>query len=145
MFFPAHLAAGLIVGKLSGDYAPALMGALLIDVDHLTTYARHGILFSPKKFWRAITNPEDPYGDQRNFLHSFITLGFLSVVYFVYSSIFFGIFLFGYATHLLLDLLDGSDFYPLYPLRINFKGPIKYLSSAEFVVTLALFGVFLVI
>ena len=71
MFFFAHLFAGLIIGCLSGNYLVALIGALFLDLDHLWVYAKHGILFKPKKLWKAIINPKDPYGNQRNLLHRY--------------------------------------------------------------------------
>lgn len=145
MFFFAHLFAGLIIGKLFGNYIIALLGALLVDIDHLIVYAKHGILFNPKKFWKTITNPLDPYGNQRNFLHSFFTWIIISAIIFLIDFRIGIIFSLAYLSHLILDLLDGSDFYPLYPLKFNIKGPIKYLSMQEWIVTLILLIVFILI
>ena len=51
----------------------------------------------------------------------------------------------GYLSHLLLDLFDGSDFYPFYPLKYNVRGPIGYLSKVELCFALFLFIIFLII
>ena len=73
MFILSHLVAGLIIGKLMHHYLLAIASALLVDVDHLIPYFKHNVLFSAKKFWKIVTNPDDPYGNQRNYLHSFFT------------------------------------------------------------------------
>lgn len=146
MFVPAHLFAGLILGKISGIYTVALIGAVLIDLDHIWIYLRHKILFNPKKLWKTITDPKDKYGNQRNFLHSFITWIIISaLILFVDYRIGF-VFSLAYLSHLTLDLLDGSDFYLFYPFeKFKVKGPIKYFSREEIVITLILLLVFLVI
>ena len=53
MFFFAHLLTGLIIGKLFGNYTVALLGALLIDLDHLIPYIKHKVIFGFKKFWKS--------------------------------------------------------------------------------------------
>mgnify|MGYP001559157947 FL=1 len=70
MFLFAHLFAGLIIGKIYGNYLIAIVGALIIDLDHLIPYIKNKIIFNPKKLWKTITNSKDPYGNQRNYLHS---------------------------------------------------------------------------
>ncbi len=145
MFFLAHLFAGLIIGKLFGNYLFALIGAVLIDLDHLVPYIKHKIIFNPKTFWKTITNPLDPYGNQRSFLHSFFAWIIISAIIFAIDFRIAVVFSLAYLSHLLLDLIDGSDFYPFYPLKFNVKGPIKYLSKAEFLMTLILLLIFIII
>lgn len=145
MFFFAHLFAGLIIGKVFGNYLFALIGAILIDLDHLIPYIKHKIIFNPKKFWKTITNPLDPYGNQRNFLHSFFTWIIISLIIFLIDFRIAIVFSLAYLSHLLLDLIDGSDLSPFYPLKFNVKGPIKYLSKFEWIITLVLLIVFLLI
>lgn len=146
MFFFAHLFAGLIIGKIFGNYLIALMGALLIDLDHLIVYAKHGILLSPKKFWKTITNPLDSLGYQRNFLHSFFAWIIISIIIFLVDFRIGIIFSLAYLSHLFLDALDNSDFYPFYPWKkFNIRGPIKYFSMQEWIVTLILLIVFILI
>ncbi len=145
MFILAHLAAGLVIGKISGSYLPSLIGSLAMDLDHLIPYVRHKILFSPKKFWDAITNPEDNYGNQRNFLHSFIVWLPVSLISVAVSRNIGIVFSLAYLCHLLLDLIDGSDFHPFYPFKLNIRGPIKYFSKPEVLFTAALLLVFFIV
>jgi hypothetical protein len=70
MFVPTHIIGGLLIGKITGNYIPALIGATLIDLDHLVVYAKHGLLLNPRKLLKVVLNKEDTLGYQRNFLHS---------------------------------------------------------------------------
>ena len=145
MFILAHLITGLVIGKLSGNYTAALIGSLAVDLDHLAVYIRHKILLSPKKFWQTVTNPDDPYGNQRSFLHSFFAWLPVSGIA---TAINFGAgvaFSISYLVHLLLDMIDSSDFHPLYPIKLNIKGPIRYLSKSEIAFTFVMFFVFLLL
>ena len=143
MFIFAHLAAGLIVGKSFENYTPALIGALVPDLDHIIPYIQHRILFSPRKFWKTATNPKDKYGNQRNYLHNIIVWAIISVPVIMFDFKIGIVFSLAYLSHLFLDLLDSSDFCPLYPMKLNIKGPIEYLSVYEFIFTAVLFLVFL--
>jgi len=146
MFIEVHLAAGLILGKLTNNYTLALAGALAIDLDHLIPYINNKVIFDLKRFWKTITDPKDPYGNQRNFLHSFIGWIFVSSALIIFNFEIGFIFSLGYLSHLLLDIADGSDFYPFYPLsKINLKGPIKYFSKTEFIIAIILFVIFLIL
>lgn len=146
MFPFAHLFLGLIIGKLSGFYIPALIGAVLIDIDHLVSYARHKVLFKPKKLWKTITASEAPYGDERNFLHSFITWLIVSLIIILINVQIGLVFSLAYLSHLMLDMLGNGNFYPFYPYKkLKVTGPIKYLSRAEFIFTLILLIVFLIV
>lgn len=110
MFLGAHIAAGLIVGKITGNYPAALISTIIIDIDHIIPYIKHGIIFDLKKLWKTTLNPYDPYGNQRNYLHSIFMWFAISVLaILIHYEIGFVICL-GYLTHLILDLLDGSDF-----------------------------------
>ena len=145
MFIFAHLFVGLIIGKISGSYLVALIGALFVDLDHLIVYVKNGILFKPKKLWKTITDANDPYGFQRNFLHNFFVWIIISILILIWDFRIGIIFSLAYLSHLLLDSLDGSDFYPFYPWKINVKGPIKYLSIQEWTITLILLIAFIFI
>jgi membrane-bound metal-dependent hydrolase YbcI (DUF457 family) len=146
MFVPAHLAAGLLIGKVTGNYPAALIGASLIDIDHLWVYLRHKLIFKPRLFLKVATTQEDPYGNQRNFLHNVFAWIIFSLIV-VFIDFKFGlIFSFAYFSHILFDALDGGDFYPFYPFKnINLRGPIPYLSRIEIIFTVLLFIVFLFI
>jgi len=145
MFSLAHLAAGLIVGKTMGNYPAALIGALVIDLDHIILYLRHNVFSSWKKFWGIVTRRADPYRFQRNYLHSFMTWIVVSFIVYMIDAPFGMVFSVGYLTHLLLDMLDGSDFYPLYPVKWKVNGLIPYMSKAEAVLTVLLFVIYFVI
>ena len=145
MFIFAHLAAGLIVGKSFENYTPALIGALVPDLDHIIPYIQHGIFFSPRKFWKTATNPKDRYGNQRNYLHNIIVWAIISVPVIMFDFKIGIVFSLAYLSHLFLDLLDSSDFRPLYPMKFSIKGPIGYLSKSESFITLILFLIFFVL
>ena len=145
MFIGAHIVAGLIVGKITHNYPLALASALFVDVDHLIPYVKHNVIFNYNKFWKVITDPSDPYGNQRNYLHSFFTWAFLSIICFLIDFRIGLVVSLGYISHLFLDLLDGSDFYPFFPFRYNFIGPVKYLSRHELIVAVVLLIIFFII
>ncbi len=146
MFPFAHLFLGLIIGKLSGFYIIALIGAVLIDLDHLIAYARHKVLFKPKKLWKTITASKDLLGGQRNFPHSFITWLIISLIIILINVEIGLVFSLAYLSHLMLDMFDNGDFYLFYPFKkFKFKGPMKYLSKEEFAFTLILLLIFVLI
>jgi membrane-bound metal-dependent hydrolase YbcI (DUF457 family) len=140
MFVTTHIIGGLIIGKLTGNYIPALMGATLIDLDHLIMYAKHRLLLSPQKLLKIVLNKEDVLGHQRNFLHSIFMFTPICFILFFIDFDFAFSFSIGYTCHLIFDALDNADFYPLFPWKkINLHGPIEYFSKQEFVFALILF------
>ncbi|MBI5733582.1 MAG: metal-dependent hydrolase [Candidatus Kerfeldbacteria bacterium] len=146
MLLPTHLLGGLIIGKIMGDYPAALAGALLVDLDHLVSYFKSGVWFNFKKFTKAITNRNDPWGDQRNVLHNVILGLVISASVAVFDYKFGIVFALGYLSHLVLDALDNSDYFPFFPnKKVNLKGPIKYFSIAEVMVMLGLLCWWLII
>jgi hypothetical protein len=146
MFILAHLALGLVIGKITHNYAAVLAGAVLIDADHLVSYAKSGVLYSPRKLWRAISRPEDRIGGQRHFMHTMLGWKISSLAVLLANFWAGVLFSAGYFSHLFLDFIDGSAFRPLKPFSgRSFEGPIKYLSKAEFLLTAVLFAVFLAI
>ena len=49
----------------------------------------------------------------------------------------------GYLVHLIIDMSDNANFYPLYPFKkYNIKGPVKYNSRVEMAITALMFAVF---
>lgn len=132
MTFPTHLLAGLIIGKVSGDYSAALAGSLLIDMDHIISYHRHGILFKPKELIKAVSSEKDPWGDQRFYLHTIPGLIVISLIVMV-INLNVGLVVFSaYLVHLIFDALDSSEYYPLFPSKtLTLTGPIKYNSKTE--------------
>ena len=54
MTLPTHLVFGLIIGRLTGNYPLALAASVAVDVDHLVSFFRSGIIFKPKELIRAM-------------------------------------------------------------------------------------------
>ena len=75
MFVPTHIIGGLLIGKITGNYVPALIGATLIDLDHLVIYAKHGLLLKPRELLKIISDKED-------------TLDIKEIFFIVYSHLF---------------------------------------------------------
>ncbi len=146
MTFPTHVMAGLIIGKITGSYTPAILAATLPDVDHVYAYLTNNILFKPKELWKALTDTKDPYGDQRWYLHTLWSFCLISILFFLLLPQIAVPIILGYASHLLLDAFDASDYWPLYPLKkINIRGPIKYYSFYEVLVFILLLGIYFLI
>lgn len=134
MTLPTHFLLGMIIGKVTGNYPAAIASSVLIDLDHLQSYVSHGLITKPKKLWQALTDQKDPWGDQRGIFHNIIFFGIVAVLLVILGGIIGKIIVLGYLGHLLLDTLDNSDYWPLYPNKsINFRGPIKYGSLQELV------------
>lgn len=146
MYLPSHIAAGLVIGKITGDYTAAVIGSLIPDLDHLYSYFKHGAFKSWKKIIQTITSEEDPHDDQRNYFHNIFF--FLAVVaFFMIINFSVGlIFSIAYFVHLLMDSLDGAEYYPLYPnKRINLRGPIGYFSKYDMAVSIVLIIIYVAI
>ena len=133
MTIPTHLALGLLIGKVSGNYEIALLVSMAPDMDHFVSYARHGVLLHPKKFWKTVTDVNDPWEDQRSFLHNIVVWLILSLIAILLNKTAGIVFTSAYFGHLLLDALDNSDYYPFYPKKFRIKGPVVYNSKGEFV------------
>ena len=144
MFITAHLVAGLLIGELTGHYIPALIGSLFLDLDHLIVFAQQGALLDLRKFWRYSTAKVE-LGGERTILHSFTAWLLLSIIIVIFSPGIGIAFSLGYLFHLILDMLDDEDFHGLWPLDINMKGPIRYLSSFEMVLTFVMFVAWLML
>ncbi len=133
----SHIALGITIGHLTGDYTGGVLASTLIDIDHIYSYAKHGVLWKPKQLYTAITSPIDIWGDQRGPLHA-VYIAFPVIGLFWYFH--FPALAIGYLGHLILDVLDGSDYWPLYPNKsINFRGPIPYNSKQELIFSVIIF------
>ena len=143
MYTPSHLAAGLVIGKLTGDYTTAVVASVFPDTDHLYAFFKHGYFRNWRKFINTVVRQEDPFNDQRNYLNNiFIAIGFWIIVMVINLHV--GIvFLVSYFFHLVMDSIDGAEYYPLYSSkRINLKGPIGYFSKYDMAVSIFLLMVF---
>ena len=142
MTLPTHVLAGLIIGKITGDFPTALAGSLAMDLDHTISYFRHGILFKPRQLWKAIHDEADPWGDQRNFLHSIFSWIVISIVLLTINFNFGLVFSIAYFFHLVFDALDSADYYPFFPFReFVIKGFVKYFSKQEIIFDICLVAV----
>lgn len=134
MTLPSHILLGVVIGKLTGNYTTAIAVSVLVDTDHIVSYVKSGVLFSPRKLVKTITDTDDPYGDQRGYLHNVIIAGIISGCMFLISIPFGITFTSAYFGHLLLDSFDKSDYWPLYPnKKMNIKGFIDYYSWQEII------------
>jgi membrane-bound metal-dependent hydrolase YbcI (DUF457 family) len=132
MSIPVHIAMGILIGKVTGNYTLSLLAATVVDLDHGISYARNGILFSPRKLMDAIVNEHDPWGNQRNILHNVFIWGILSAVSFAGGFQMGLAITLGYLSHLILDAMDTADYYPFFPSKkVNLKGSIIYFSRHE--------------
>ncbi|TAL48780.1 hypothetical protein EPN83_03225 [Patescibacteria group bacterium] len=143
MTLPTHVLAGLIIGKITGDFSTAIAGSLVMDLDHTISYFRHGILFKPRQLFKAISDEADPWGDQRNFLHSIFSWVVISVALLTINFNFGLVFSIAYFFHLVFDALDGADFYPFFPFKkFAIKGFVEYYSKQEIIFDILLILVF---
>ncbi len=144
MTIPNHLALGLIIGKLTGNYGIAVSASVLIDCDHFIALARHGKLKDWKMFWEAITDPEDSFSDQRGALHTlFSALVVALASYFLFSPIITLTLALSHVGHLLLDTISDSDSWPLRPFsNVRVRGFIPYYSKYEILFFFALLLIF---
>jgi hypothetical protein len=146
MLLSTHLAAGLIVSKLTGNYNYSLLGSVVMDLDHLIAYYRTGILLKFKKVLIATTGRADIGLPQRNFFHNIFFCLIISIIFLLINFSAGLAFSAAYILHLILDSLDNSSYYPFYPnLKIKLQGPIKYFSKQEFVFTFILLLIYFII
>lgn len=145
MFLPTHLAAGLIIGKLTGDYPAAVTASLAMDLDHLFAYYRAGILFKFKSILKAVEG-YDIGLPQRNFFHNIFFFIIVSALAFVIDFKTGLVLSLAYFCHLAMDSMDNSNYYPFYPdKKINLHGPVKYFSAQDMILSVVLFIIFLLI
>jgi len=138
-----HMLAGALVGKFTGNYPVAIAAALVLDLDHIPVYIKNKVMFNNKIF-KVLTQKEDPFGNQRNILHSIFFFIPLSVaIYLTYVTAWLS-FSLGYLSHMLLDLLDDADYRVFYPLQFKINGFVRYLSKTEFIFTVGIIVLLLI-
>ena len=139
MTLPTHILLGSIIGQLTGNLVLAIAVSVLVDIDHLYSYIKSKVIFSPRKFWKTVTDKNDPYGDQRGYLHNVIVAGIISVIVWLALPLVGLTFALAYFGHLLLDALDKSDYWPLFPnKKINITGFVGYFSPGEVMIDVGL-------
>ncbi|MBT3689786.1 hypothetical protein HN800_02395 [bacterium] len=146
MFSTAHLASGLIIGKITGDYTTAIIASLIIDIDHFVPLYKQGIFTKWKTFKHVVLSSNNPQGSARTYLHNvFVFLG-ISIISYLINPVIGTVVAISYFFHLVLDCLDDEDLYILYPSKkINIKGPFGYFSYIELAFTVVLFGIYYII
>lgn len=146
MTLPSHILLGMIVGKVTGNYALAIATSIIPDVDHLNSYVKSGVISNWDKFRKTVFDREDPYGDQRGYLHNVLVWGTVSTcLYFWLNTVALPI-IFGWLGHLILDALDNSEYWPFFPnKKISIRGPIKYASFQELMLSVLLVIVYITI
>ncbi len=146
MTLPTHFLLGMIMGKVTGNYPIAISASVLIDLDHLQSYISHGIILKPKKLWKTLTDQKDPWGDQRGMFHNIVFFGVVAVPLMFLGGAIGKIITLGYLGHLLLDALDNSDYWPLYPnKKINLKGFINYGTWHELMFFIGLLVMYIIL
>lgn len=143
MYGTTHLALGLIIGKITGDYQASIIGSLLIDIDHLIPSLQKKNRVSLKEFWEKTKDSKD---SSRSYFHSIFAWIFFSIIVCLIDYRFGLVFSLAYLGHFLLDALDDSPFYPFFPIkRFDIRGFIPYYSKKELVFSLVLFIIFFII
>ncbi|MDO8667490.1 MAG: metal-dependent hydrolase [bacterium] len=146
MLLPTHLAAGLIIGKLTGDYTVAFIGSTAVDLDHFFAFYRSNVLSKFKKMIAATTSQNFIVSDQRNYFHNIFFFLAISAIAIIINFEIGLVFSLAYLSHLILDSLDDQVYFPFYPnKKINSRGPIKYFSGQEIAFALVLFFIFLIV
>ncbi len=143
MYSTTHLALGLIIGKVTGDYQAAVLGSLIIDIDHLIPNFQQKNKFILKDFWKKTKDSRD---SSRSYFHSFFAWIIFSIIVCLIDYKFGLVFSLAYLGHFLLDALDDSSFYPIFPIKkFDIRGFIPYYSKEELFFSLILFFIFIVI
>lgn len=124
-----------------------MLTAIIIDIDHLVVYIRHGVLRSPGLFWETVTSVDDPYGGQRGWLHSLFIAIPLSALLLLTMPTWGPTIVLSYLVgHILLDALDSADYWPLYPSKSYvIRGPVRFFSYQELILTIAFLSASLIL
>jgi membrane-bound metal-dependent hydrolase YbcI (DUF457 family) len=147
MTIPNHIILGLIIGKLTGNYELAVTTSVLVDCDHFVSLYKHDALKSFKSFWKAESDPEDPWGDQRGVLHTlFSVILTTSLSYFLFSPMIALIVGLSHFGHIFLDAISDSDSWPFRPFsNFRIRGFIPYYSKYEVLFFVGLLLIFFVV
>ena len=146
MTLPTHIILGAIIGKVTGNYSLAVVASIAPDLDHFSSYIKNGVIKNPRKLWHTITNEGDPYGDQRGIFHNIVFFILASIILILVFKNLGWIMVAGWFGHIILDALDASDYWPLYPNKsFNLKGFVKYFSKQEILLFLILFVIYIIL
>lgn len=129
MTIMTHVLVGYALSAYVGSPAVVVVAAAVPDIDHLLAL-RSGAYSNTSSFITSLFQREDVSHSQRNILHNIVVTGIVSLAAWIVSGS--AAFSAGYISHILLDMIDGSFYYPLYPSkRFAFRGIIPYMSLQE--------------
>jgi hypothetical protein len=137
-----HALVGYAISISTGSPVIAIGAALAPDVDHF--FALRGSTYpSARMFVSALWEREDKSGIQRNVLHNVVVAAIIALVsWFVRGDV---VVIAGYGSHLLLDMIDGSLYYPFFPSKaFGIRGFIPYFSWQELVFA-AIVGLYIIV
>lgn len=132
-----HLILGLILGKLTNNYLPFLLGSLIPDIDHIYIILKHKLY--KKNFLDTLKNEEKYKIKYKTpFVHSILGLIVFSVIVQLVINNYLLSFYFSlaYLLHLLIDWPDKDVKYYLYPFKIKFSGFLPIWSKQEKIITI---------
>ena len=134
MTLPTHIMAGLIVGKVTGNYPVAIITSVVFDLDHFFFYYTRDLIFRPVKVFKKALRKKIFIKGRRGIFHSVFTWIMVSALFMLINFPLGVTVSASYLVHLILDVLDDASFYPFYPLKVlNLRGPITYFSFSEVV------------
>ena len=138
MLFITHILFVMFLGHMMGNISLVTFGAIIVDIDHLLGFWMSGILFSPRKVWRAMSRPHDPFGEHRTPMHSLLMWIVFTMILFALAPDVAKFISIGYLSHLMLDAVDSDKLQLLWPLKGNIMGPLVYNSELEYMIDVIL-------
>lgn len=142
----SHIVVGLLISATTGEPISALTGAFLPDIDHLPYFYQQSLLTKPRALIATMLSGHDPGGDQRGFLHNLGIVTLPLFLFIVSAQPQLRAFAIAFTSHLILDMLDASDYYPFYPnKKIKLNGPIPYNSIYEVIFSIGITALFFLI
>jgi len=143
MLVTTHILSALLLGKYLGHTTAILLGAFLIDFDHLY----HAFKHSKRKggFFKAgleLIKPHPEIDDSRTFMHSILGWFLVSIIIYAFAPTFAIYFSIGYALHLVLDALDTSKLHLFYPSTYDVVGPVEFNSVLEYTIAIVMFIIY---
>jgi membrane-bound metal-dependent hydrolase YbcI (DUF457 family) len=141
-----HLIIGIILGKLTNNYLPFILGSIIPDIDHIYTILKHKLY--NKKFLDTLKN-EEKYKIRYKtpLVHSILGLIIFTILFYLVtnnylSAIYFSL---AYLLHLLIDWPDKDIKHYLYPSKIKFSGFLPIWSKQERIITIVCIFILLIV
>ncbi len=139
MLLITHLLFGLLLGMMLDSMLVVVLGAIIVDFDHIIVYIKRGIIWSPKRLWKAITLDYDNYSNPRTVAHSLFAWLIVTIAVSIVSAEYGILFSIGYLSHLVLDAVDNYETKLMFPLKAEVVGPVGYNSRAEYALMAVIF------